>query len=98
MHSFTSLVLALAATNALAAPTANANINEKRMAQFAGTPLQITGLKVTDSSAGNSTLAFTVHDPDPLTNATTACSGAWAHGSNGYPQGGYVSLPSSFDD
>jgi hypothetical protein len=58
---------------------------------FTGKPFQITHLSIQEIEGANTTLKFTVHDPDPLTNATQKCTGAWKTGSDGYPQGSYKS-------
>jgi len=53
-------------------------------------PFQITRLQLQEVQNGNTTFSFTVHDPDPLTNATQRCTGKWTTGTSGYPQGSYV--------
>lgn len=55
-------------------------------------PFQITKLQLHEIQGHNTTISFTVHDPDPLTNATQECSARWKTGSGGYPQGSYVRL------
>lgn len=50
----------------------------------------ITNLSTHQVTGGNTTIAFTIHDPDPLTNATTTCTGTWEEGSDNYPSPGYV--------
>jgi hypothetical protein len=64
----------------------------KRAALFTGKDYEITKLNLQDNSKGNVTIRFTVHDPDPLTNATALCKGSWPHGSDQYPQDTYVCL------
>lgn len=51
---------------------------------------EITDLKTCEVDAGNTTIEFTVHDPDPLTDAYAKCTGVWKTGSGGYPSGSYV--------
>lgn len=58
-----------------------------------------TALEITNISAHQPTkqtqditFSFVVHDPNPLTNATTLCSYEWKANSS-YPEGGYVRLP-----
>lgn len=51
---------------------------------------ELSQIKVDRSFSGNFSVSFTVHDPDPLTNATQECSGSWKYGSKGFPQGSYV--------
>ena len=53
-------------------------------------PFQITNTIVTDIMGGNTTIKFTVYDPDPLTNATETCTATWKTGSGAYPSGAYV--------
>ncbi|KAI7279627.1 hypothetical protein KC345_g5269 [Hortaea werneckii] len=49
----------------------------------------ITNLSTHQVTGGNTTIGFTIHDPDPLTNATTTCTGTWEEGSDNYPSPGY---------
>ncbi|KAK0943709.1 hypothetical protein LTR48_003841 [Friedmanniomyces endolithicus] len=58
-------------------------------------PFQITHLQLHEVQNGNTTFAFTVHDPDPLTNATQRCTGKWTTGTSGYPQGSYETCGNS---
>lgn len=53
-------------------------------------PFKITALKIRKHAYANVSIAFSVDDPDPLTNSTALCSGSWAVHSKGYPQGSYV--------
>lgn len=79
---FSSIV---AATIGLVANIANA------APAFTADALEMTSLSLTRVEGGNATLTFTVHDPDPLSNATTTCSGSWAYGSAAWPTGSYDS-------
>jgi hypothetical protein len=82
-----------AAFVSLVALTATASASPvKRAAQFTSKEYEITQLSLQDRSAGNVTIKFNVHDPDPLTNATALCQGSWPHGSNQYPRDTYVCL------
>jgi len=78
MYASTLLLFGLLATCISARPAATSP------------PFEVTRLKTHIVEGGNTTIEFTVHDPDPLTNATQKCTGAWKTGSNGYPQGSYV--------
>jgi hypothetical protein len=78
MYGISLLVSGLMVASAIAAPAATTR------------PFQITNLSIKEVEGGNTTFKFTVHDPDPLTNATQKCTGAWKTGSGGYPQGSYV--------
>ncbi|RMY85127.1 hypothetical protein D0862_11250 [Hortaea werneckii] len=49
----------------------------------------ITNLSTHQVTGGNTTIEFTIHDPDPLTNATTTCTGTWEEGSDNYLSPGY---------
>ncbi|KAI6842185.1 hypothetical protein KC340_g2661 [Hortaea werneckii] len=49
----------------------------------------ITNLSTHQVTGGNTTIAFTIHDPDPLTGATTTCTGTWQEGTDNYPSPGY---------
>lgn len=67
-------------------------------AAFTGEPFEVTNLKVDvdRTEGGDFSVSFTIHDPDPLTDATQTCSKSWEYGSKGYPSGSYVSSsPSS---
>ncbi|KXL45108.1 hypothetical protein M433DRAFT_160357 [Acidomyces richmondensis BFW] len=55
-------------------------------------PFQITDLLILSTTRGNTTLSFTVHDPNPLTNATQSCSTSWRTRTADYPSGAYVVL------
>lgn len=54
-------------------------------------PFEITNTKYHQVEGGNTTIAFTVYDPNPLTNATTECTDSWETGSTDYPSGTYLS-------
>jgi hypothetical protein len=41
--------------------------------------------------AGNVSMIFTIHNPDPLSNMTSDCTGTWPYGSRGWPSGTYQS-------
>ncbi|TKA59678.1 hypothetical protein B0A55_13023 [Friedmanniomyces simplex] len=58
-------------------------------------PFEITNLQLHEIEGGNTTIGFTVYDPDPLTNAIQRCTGNWATGSSGYPQGSYETCGNS---
>ncbi|GAB7351672.1 hypothetical protein MBLNU459_g2269t1 [Dothideomycetes sp. NU459] len=81
-----SALAALAAVS-YAAPTI-------RAAASTGAPFEVTHIAShRPSSHGNHsqdiTYSFVVHDPDPLTNATTLCSYEWPLNGS-YPEGGYI--------
>ena len=59
--------------------------------QASASAFDITNLSTHQVTGGNTTLEFTIHDPDPLTNTTTTCTGTWAEGTDDYPSPGYVS-------
>ncbi|KAK5684854.1 hypothetical protein LTS10_002929 [Elasticomyces elasticus] len=56
----------------------------------ANKPLQVSKLSIQEIDGANTTIDFTVYDPDPLTNATAVCTGIWTTGSAGYPQSSYT--------
>lgn len=62
---------------------------------FSGAAFQITNLHLTSAPHINTTLTFTAHDPDPLSNATAICSASWPTNSTSYPQDTYDSCPNS---
>lgn len=78
---FSRIAFLLAATLAVFTSASTSALSED---------LQITDLSITKVLGGNVTLHFTVHDPDPLTNATRSCGGTWTTGSKGYPTGAYA--------
>ncbi|EMC92304.1 hypothetical protein BAUCODRAFT_78224 [Baudoinia panamericana UAMH 10762] len=49
----------------------------------------ITQLRILQLHGGNTTISFTVHDPNPLANATQTCTGRWTTNISNYPQGTY---------
>nr|POE86494.1 hypothetical protein CFP56_46678 [Quercus suber] len=65
------------------------------VAAFSGQPYQITNMGVTVNAQGNTTIKFTVHDPDKLSNETAVCSDTWKTKDKSYPQGSYLSCPNS---
>ena len=94
MVSFHSIVGAVAAftTLAYAAPA----VPPFAVSRFSASNFEITQLSThlaangTQNATQGVTLSFLVRDPDPLTNSTATCNGAWnVNGS--YPSGGYVS-------
>ena len=62
-----------------------------------GNDFEITTLGIEEIANGVTRLNFTVHDPDPLTNATQRCTGIWTTGTTSYPQGSYVRGPDVID-
>nr|OQO22285.1 hypothetical protein B0A51_12434 [Rachicladosporium sp. CCFEE 5018] len=58
---------------------------------FSGESLKLTNLLLVRDPTFNATLSFSIHDPDPLANATALCSGAWRYGSKAWPSGSYWS-------
>lgn len=61
-----------------------------------GQAFEIQQLSIGKVMGGNVTFAFTVHDPDPLTNATDTCEGEWVTASKAFPKGSYVCLYEMF--
>jgi hypothetical protein len=59
--------------------------------QFAGNPFELTELIVDRVEAANVSMIFTIHNPDPLSNMTSDCTGTWPYGSGGWPSGTYQS-------
>ena len=53
-------------------------------------PFEITNLTIGKVMGGNVTFSFTVHDPDPLTNATSTCAFEWVTASKAFPKGSYA--------
>lgn len=62
-------------------------------ANVQGDLFELSNIQVNRVFSGNFSISFTVYDPDPLTNATQECTGTWAYGTKGYPQGSYVRNP-----
>ncbi|KAK3115403.1 hypothetical protein LTR53_005301 [Teratosphaeriaceae sp. CCFEE 6253] len=60
-----------------------------------GVPFQVTHLSIQAVKSANTTIKFTVYDPDPLTNATQSCTAIWTTGSGGYPKGSYKTCGNS---
>ncbi|OQN96219.1 hypothetical protein B0A48_17726 [Cryoendolithus antarcticus] len=79
-----SLLLSLLHALALALPSGLST-------HFSGDPLTLANLLLVREPTANATLSFSIHDPDPLTNATALCSGAWRYGSKAWPSGSYWS-------
>ncbi|KAK5110451.1 hypothetical protein LTR62_005802 [Meristemomyces frigidus] len=52
---------------------------------------RLSALKIHEVEGGNTTIRFSIFDPDPLTNGTGICRGEWLTGSGGYPTGSYES-------
>jgi hypothetical protein len=74
-----ALIIATTLTTAIhAAPLASAP------------PFEITNLTIGKVIGGNVTFSFTVHDPDPLTDATETCAFEWVTASKAFPKGSYV--------
>lgn len=59
---------------------------------FTGQPLEMRDLVVGKVMGGNVTISFSVHDPDPLTDAEDTCEGEWRTASKAFPKGSYVGL------
>lgn len=78
MHVITLAVIGLCAGLSAAAQLASAEA------------FDITNLSTHQVTGGNTTIEFTIHDPDPLTNTTTNCTGTWEEGTDNYPSPGYV--------
>ncbi|KAK5134518.1 hypothetical protein LTR08_006435 [Meristemomyces frigidus] len=80
MHAIAYILAALFAATAFARPAATTP------------PFEVSHIKVHEANGlnFNTTIEFTIHDPDPLTNATSECSYLWATGSNDYPQAQYA--------
>ncbi|RMX73409.1 hypothetical protein D0869_13633 [Hortaea werneckii] len=77
MHVITLAVIGLCAGLSAAAQLASAEA------------FDITNLSTHQVTGGNTTIEFTIHDPDPLTNTTTNCTGTWEEGTDNYPSPGY---------
>ncbi|KAI6881199.1 hypothetical protein KC318_g16630 [Hortaea werneckii] len=77
MHAIKLAVIGLCAGLSAAAQLASADA------------FDITNLSTRQVTGGNTTIEFTIHDPDPLTNATTNCTGTWEEGTDNYPSPGY---------
>ena len=60
-------------------------------ARFTGTPLELFNLSLNRVESANATLTFSIHDPDPLANTTTICTGSWPYGSSAWPKDSYQS-------
>lgn len=58
-------------------------------ANFEGLPYQVSDLSITRVAGANVTFNFTVHDPDPVGEATQVCTSTWVVGSRGFPTEGY---------
>jgi hypothetical protein len=82
------------ATGLLAASTSAAPFSPPKKL-FTGAPFQLLDFLVTRVENANATLSFTIHDPDPLTNATVVCNGTWKYNSMGWPTGAYVPCTSN---
>jgi hypothetical protein len=75
--------IAFTLARALALPAARElDIKNK---QFAGNPFELTDLVVDRVEAANVSMVFTIHNPDPLSNMTSDCTGTWPYGSRGWP-------------
>ncbi|KAK5725973.1 hypothetical protein LTR15_004163 [Elasticomyces elasticus] len=61
----------------------------------ANKPFQVSKLAIQEIEGANTTIDFTVYDPDPLTNATAVCTGIWTTGTAGYPQSSYKTCGNS---
>ena len=72
--------VALLATCAFGAPAANS-----------APPFQVTSTNIQRVVGGNTSIEFTVYDPNKVAKATQVCNGTWVYGSRGFPSGSYVS-------
>ncbi|OQN95206.1 hypothetical protein B0A48_18762 [Cryoendolithus antarcticus] len=58
-------------------------------AAFQGSPYELSALVVERVRVRNTTISFTIHDPEPLACQTVLCTATWAYGSKAWPTDGY---------
>lgn len=85
MQFFTAALLAIS-TIVAAAP---APIPAPAPATVDTSAFEVSNLSI-QKVQGTITISFSVHDPNPLTNATEVCKGSWSAASNDYPKDTYV--------